>query len=89
MEIALHEWRSELLTIKQAAEESGYTEEHLRRQAREGKLPVEPRNGKNGHVKVRRGNLRAKPGRHSAKGGNSGLDYDPLKLPPPPLEQLI
>jgi hypothetical protein len=65
---------SELLTIRQAAEESGYTEEHLRRLAREGALPFE-RNGGRGRLKVRRGDL---PRKRSEDGSSSTehLDYD-------------
>lgn len=56
----LRGWGRELLTIGQAAAESGYSEEHLRRLARHAKIPVERGKGARNHLRVRRGHLPAK-----------------------------
>ncbi len=79
LEASAREWDNELLTIAQAAQESGYGEEHLRRQVRDGKLTAERANGNKSRIKVRRGDLPRKPGRRNQNGGSSGLDnqYDP------------
>jgi hypothetical protein len=47
-------------TVEEAAAESGYSEEHLRRLAREGGLPVERNGGSKSKIKVRRGDLPTK-----------------------------
>ncbi len=47
------------LTIRQAAEESGYSEAHLREMVREGKLPLA---APEGPYRIRRENLPLKPG---------------------------
>lgn len=58
---ALQQQHDELLSIKEAAVESGYSEETLRRKVRNGELPAERSNGKKSHVKLRRGDLPTKP----------------------------
>ncbi len=77
LEESWRSWCEEELTVAQAAAESGYSAEHLRRQVRDGKLPAERGNGKKSHIKVRRGDLPRKPGRKN--GGANGVDntYDP------------
>ena len=50
-------WEDQLLSIKEAAAERGYSEETLRRKARKGELPAERGTGKKSHVKLRRGDL--------------------------------
>jgi len=74
LDAAITKSESELLTIRQAAEESGFSEEHLRRLVREGALPCE-RNGSRGRLKVRRGDL---PRKRNEDGPSSSehLDYD-------------
>ncbi len=52
---------NELLSIKEAAAESGYSEETLRRRIRKGEIAADRSNGKKSHVKVRRGDLPTKP----------------------------
>lgn len=49
----------ELLNLRQAAEESGYSTEHLSRLVREGKIP---NRGRKSRPLVRRGDLPVKPG---------------------------
>ena len=61
LESALQQQHDELLSIKEAAVESGYSEETLRRKVRNGELPAERSNGKKSHVKLRRGDLPTKP----------------------------
>ena len=61
LESALQQHHDELLSIKEAAVESGYSEETLRRKVRNGELPAERSNGKKSHVKLRRGDLPTKP----------------------------
>jgi excisionase family DNA binding protein len=63
LEFALKEWEDELLTIEQAAEESGYSEDHLRELVRESKLPAERADGKKSRIKLRRRDLPRKPGK--------------------------
>ena len=72
LEATLQEWESEVLTVAQASEESGYTEAHLRELAREGTLPDGRESGSQGPIRIRRGDLPRRPGwnRHS----DSGLD---------------
>ncbi len=61
LESALRQKHDELLSIKEAAAESGYSEETLRRKVRNGELPAERSDGKKSHVKLRRGDLPTKP----------------------------
>lgn len=51
------------LDVATAAEESGYTEDHLRSLVRDHKLPAAKGNGTKGHLRIARCNLphRAKP----------------------------
>ena len=62
LEATLREWESELLTIAQAADESGYSESRLRELAREGKLPDGREPGSHGPIGIRRGDLPRRPG---------------------------
>ena len=57
----LGEWEDEPLTIKDAAAESGYSAEHLRRLVREGKLDGERAPGGKSHIRLRRVDLPTKP----------------------------
>ena len=69
-------WAREPLTISEAAAESGYSEEHLRRLARSGELPVERNGGPKSRIKVRRGDLPTK--RHKdGRGKPERVTYDP------------
>ena len=70
-------WNCELLTVEQAAEESGYSPEHLRRRVRGGKLLAERGKGAKSRLRVQRGCLPVKT--CQAQGGASelGFVYDP------------
>ena len=71
-------WALEPLTIREAAAESGYSEEHLRRLAREGQLPVQPNGGPKSRIQVRRGDLPIKR-RGDGRGKPKGVSYDPVE----------
>lgn len=77
VERELRAWDRELLTIKEAAEESGYSPEHLRRLVRDDKLQAERGKGAKSHLLVERGWLPAKT--RQARGGASelGSSYNP------------
>jgi len=66
----------ETLTIPEAAAESGYSEEHLRRLVRQGDLPAERNGGRGSRIHIRRADLpikRRKDGRETP----GGVGYDP------------
>jgi excisionase family DNA binding protein len=67
---------SELLTVAEAAEASGYTEDHLRRLAREGRLPVQRNEGRRSRMKIRRGDLPVKVAKDGRR-RRDRVDYDP------------
>ena len=69
LEAALRKEHDELLTIAQAAAESGYSKEHLRRLAREGNLAIQRGAGAKSRVRVRRGDVPSKPGLPNHGGG--------------------
>ncbi len=78
LERDLREWEDERLTIQEAAAESGYSAEHLRRLAREGKLDGERAPGSKSHMRLRRGGLPAKPSKdHKEVAENQTSTYDP------------
>jgi hypothetical protein len=79
LERDVNAWAEQMLSITDAAEESGYSVEHLRRLVREGKLSTERTNGSGSRILVRRGDLPAKPTRHPTEGAApSGAEaYDP------------
>lgn len=54
---ALHRRRRELVSVAEAAELSGYSEKHLRRLVRQGKLDAERPGGEGGRILVPRGDL--------------------------------
>ena len=76
LESALQKQHDELLSIKEAAAESGYSEETLRRRVRKGEIAAERSNGKNSHPKLRRGDLPTKPIRHDPA-SPSHIAYNP------------
>jgi hypothetical protein len=57
LESSLLSWQNEELSIREAAEESGYSQERLREMVREGKLPDARSQGSRASIKVRRGDL--------------------------------
>lgn len=64
LEARLREWRHESLAISEAAEESGYSEEHLRRKIRDGTIPNA---GKEGAPRILRTDLPRKPGHRTER----------------------
>lgn len=66
---ALRLTRDELLSLQRAAEESGYSVDHLGRLIRDGKLPNAGRPSK---PLIRRSQLPLKPGTRSGRGGRDG-----------------
>ena len=62
LETVLAEWESKPLSIRQAAVECGYTEDHLRALVREGAIPNSRRTGSQGEIRIRRCDLPRKPG---------------------------
>ena len=69
LETALNEWQSEELRIAEAAVESGYSKEHLRRCVRDGSIPNA---GKPNAPRIRRGDVPKKTGRLAAQGDAEG-----------------
>ena len=76
LEAAAAQWSGELLTIREAAAESGYGEEHLRRLVRQGELPAQRNGGKRSRIRVRRGDLPIKPSKNG-RGTPGRVGYDP------------
>lgn len=58
---ALRRHADELLTIRQAAAESGYSKDRLRQLVRQGKIRDHRPDGSEGRIHVRRGDLPRKP----------------------------
>ncbi len=63
LEVGISEWLQERLTLDQAAQESGYTYNHLQACVAEGKLPNA---GQPGEPRVRRRDLPVKGGHRGA-----------------------
>lgn len=61
LEAALEEHRNEPLTVSEAAEESGYSEDTLREMVREGPLPDTRPPGSQGRITIKRKHLPRKP----------------------------
>lgn len=74
VEDALRRRRTELLTVAEAADFSGYSEKHLRRLVRDGKLEAEQPGGKGGRILLSRGALPRK----ARDGDRDGSDGDPV-----------
>ncbi len=73
----LGEWEDERLTIKDAAAESGYSAEHLRRLVREAKLDGERGPGGKSHIRLRRVDLPTKPSKsHKEVAENQTSTYN-------------
>ncbi len=76
LEAAIAVRENQTLTIREAAAESGYSEEHLRRLARAGQLQVERNGGPKSRIRIRRADLPLK----RRKDGHDHLErvaYDP------------
>jgi hypothetical protein len=67
VETELRAWDNETVPIPDAAAESGYSAEHLRRLARGGRILSERGQGANSHLRVRRESLPAKTGRAAGR----------------------
>ena len=78
LEAATAAWALEPLTIREAAAESGYSEEHLRRLARRGELPAHRNGGPKSRIQVRRGDLPTKR-RKDRRGKPERVTYDPVE----------
>ena len=76
LEAEIERQESALLTIREAAEESGYSEEHLRRLARDGSLPFERNGSSKSKIKIRRADLPMKQ-RGDGRESPQRVDYDP------------
>jgi hypothetical protein len=61
LENALREQELEELSVRNAAQESGYSEEHLRQLVRDGKLPDSRSPNSKGPITIRRCDLPRKP----------------------------
>ncbi len=66
----------ELLTIAEAAAESGYSEEQLRRLVREERLKAEPRRSPRSHIRIRRRNLPKRPKKRESPPSTCASGYD-------------
>ncbi len=77
METALKDWQDQLLTPEQAARETGYSAEHLRRKVRGGQLAAERCEGAKTHIKIRRGDLPTKP--RGDRGASPDIPYNPIE----------
>ena len=80
LEAAWQEWELEELTITEAARESGYSPEQLRKLVRNGEIPDLRPPGSQGPIRIRRCDLPRRPG---ANGGNrephrSRPEQDPI-----------
>ncbi len=78
LEAAATAWASKRLTISEAAAESGYSEEHLRRLARNGELPVQRNGGPKSRLYIRRGDLPTKRHRDGREESES-VTSDPIE----------
>ena len=72
-------WDEELLTVEEAAVESGYSSEHLRRLVRDGKLRVDRNKGTKSRIRVWRRDLPIKqtPPSTNKRGTDSLATYNP------------
>jgi hypothetical protein len=62
LDAVIREWIAEPLTIREASEESGYTEDRLRALVRGGVIPDARSAGSHGEIRIRRCDLPRKPG---------------------------
>jgi len=78
LEEAIQEQECEVLTLSQAADESGYSKRRLRELVAEGKLPNQ---GERGRPRILRGDLPVKPVKQRDRAGQEkrSLAYDPLQ----------
>lgn len=62
LEAAVRQWTVELLTIREASQQSGYSQDHLRSLVRDGVIPDARPAGSRGEIRIRRCDLPRKPG---------------------------
>jgi hypothetical protein len=77
IEAELRAWDGETLPIQSAADESGYSAEHLRRLARGGRIRSERGQGAKSHLRVRRDSLPAKTEGAPGRTADAASVYDP------------
>ena len=77
VEAELRAWDNETLPVRDAAAESGYSAEHLRRLARGGRILSERGPGAKSHLRVRRESLPAKTGRAAGRSAEAVSVYNP------------
>jgi hypothetical protein len=77
VEAELHAWERETLLIQDAAAESGYSTEHLRRLVRNGRILSERGQGAKSHLRVRRESLPAKTERAVGRSAKAVSVYNP------------
>lgn len=68
--VAYERWQKETITVAEAAEMTGKSQETIRRQVRKGRLPA-GRNSDQGHIRIRRGDVQRLEQRKTKK-------YNPL-----------
>ncbi len=76
LDAALKSVADEELTIAEAAAESGYSVEQLRRLVREEKLEARPRAGPRSHIRIRRSNLPKRPKKRESSPSTCASGYD-------------
>ena len=77
VEAELRAWDNETLPVRDAAAESGYSAEHLRRLARVGRILSERDQGPRSHLRVRRESLPAKTERAARRTPAAVSVYNP------------
>lgn len=77
VETALRAWDNETVSIQDAAAESGYSAEHLRRLARRGRIGSERGPGAKSHLRLRRDSLPAKAEHAAGHTAADGSVYNP------------
>jgi len=77
VEAELRAWDNETLPVRDAAAESGYSAEHLRRLARGGRILSERGPGAKSHLRVRRESLPAKTERAARRTPAAVSVYNP------------
>lgn len=79
LEQASQDWWLEELSIAQAAGESGYSAEHLRRRVRDGTISAQRNGGTRSHIRISRKDLPKKPGKRSTSNEIRSGGYNPVE----------
>jgi hypothetical protein len=72
LETTVATWEDSSLTIREASESSGYSEDHLRRLVRRGHIPSA---GRKNSPRISRRNLPVKPHAEDGSGGQPSVDF--------------